>query len=102
MSGVDNVAAFAAAIPMWGPRGQVVTRELAERDGRYRGSQRVYLSDDVVQPVLAHLERRGVTAQLAAQLVGEGAGDPRGGMRVVLGASRLRRDRVQRLADGAR
>ena len=100
VSGVDNVAAFAAAIPMWGPRGQVVTRELAERDGRYRGSQRIYLSDEVVRPVLAHLERRGVTAQLAAQLVGEGAGDPRGGMRVVLGASRLRRDRVQRLADG--
>jgi recombination protein RecA len=100
VSGVDNVAAFAAAIPMWGPRGQVVTRELAERGGRYRGSQRIYLSDEVVQPVLAHLERRGVTAQLAAQLIGEGAGDPRGGMRVVLGVSRMRRDRVQRLADG--
>jgi recombination protein RecA len=100
VSGVDNVSAFAAAIPMWGPRGQVVTRELAERDGRYRGSQRIYLSDEVVQPILAHLERLGVTAQLAAQLVGEGTGDPRGGMRVVLGASRLRRDRVQRLADG--
>jgi recombination protein RecA len=100
VSGVDNVASFAAAIPMWGPCGHVVTRELAEQDGRYRGSQRIYLSDEVVQPILAHLERIGATAQLAAQLVGEGAGDPRGGMRVVLGASRLRRDRVQRLADG--
>ena len=94
------MSAFAAAIPMWGPRGQVVTRELAERDGRYRGSQRIYLSDEVVQPILAHLERIGATAQLAAQLVGEGAGDPRGGMKVVLGVPRLRRDRVQRLADG--
>jgi recombination protein RecA len=100
VSGVDNVSAFAAAIPMWGPRGQVVTRELAERDGRYRGSQRIYLSDEVVQPILAHLERIGATAQLAAQLVGEGAGDPRGGLKVVLGVPRLRRDRVQRLADG--
>ena len=100
VSGVDNVAAFAAAIPVWGPRGQVVTRELAERGGRYRGSQRIHLSDEVVDPILAHLERRGVTAQLAAQLVGEDAGDPRGGMKVVLGATRLRRDRVQRLADG--
>ena len=100
VSGVDNVSAFAAAIPTWGPRGQVVTRELAERDGRYRGSQRIYLNDEVVQPILGHLERIGATAQLAAQLVGEGAGDPRGGMRKVLGASRLRRDRVQRLADG--
>ena len=94
------MSAFAAAIPMWGPRGQVVTRELAERVGRYRGSQRIYLSDEVVQPILAHLERIGVTAQLAAQLAGKGAGDPRGGMKVVLGVPRLRRDRVQRLADG--
>ena len=100
VSGVDNVSAFAAAIPMWGPRGQVVTRELAELGGRYRGSQRIYLSDELVEPILAHLERIGATAQLAAQLVGEDAGNPRGGMKVVLGASRLRRDRVQRLADG--
>ena len=100
VSGVDNVSAFAAAIPIWGPRGQVVSHELAIRDGRYRGSQRVYFSDEVVQPVLAHLERLGVTAQLAAQLVGEGAGDPQGGMKTVLGTPRLRRDRVQRLADG--
>jgi recombination protein RecA len=99
ISGVDNVAAFANAIPMWGPRGQVTTRELAALDGRYRGSQRVYLSGDVVGPVLSHLEQRGVTALLAAQIIGEGAGDPRGGMKVVLGASRMRRDRLQRLAD---
>jgi recombination protein RecA len=99
VSGVENVAAFAGAIPMWGPRGQVVTRELAALDGRYRGSQRIYLSGDVVEPVLSHLERRGVTALLAAQMIGESAGDPRGGMKVVLGASRMRRDRLQRLAD---
>jgi recombination protein RecA len=99
VSGVENVAAFAAAIPMWGPRGQVVTRELAALDGRYRGSQRIYLSGDVVGPVLSHLEHRGVTPLLAAQMIGEGAGDPRGGMKVVLGAPRLRRDRLQRLAD---
>ena len=99
VSGVENVAAFADAIPMWGPRGQVTTRELAALDGRYRGSQRVYLSGDVVGPVLSHLEHRGVTALLAAQIIGESAGDPRGGMKAVLGASRMRRDRLQRLAD---
>jgi recombination protein RecA len=99
VSGVENVAAFAAAIPMWGPRGQVVTRELAALDGRYRGSQRIYLSGDVVGPVLSHLEHRGVTPLLAAQMIGEGAGDPRGGMKVVLGTPRMRRDRLQRLAD---
>jgi recombination protein RecA len=99
VSGVENVAAFADAIPMWGPRGQVVTRELAALDGRYRGSQRIYLPGEVVEPVLSHLEQRGVTALLAAQMIGESAGDPRGGMKVVLGASRMRRDRLQRLAD---
>jgi recombination protein RecA len=99
ISGVDNVSAFAAAIPMWGPRGQVLTRELAALGGRYRGSQRVYLADELVRPVLDHLERRGVTALLAAQLIGKTAGDPQSGMKVVLGVSRLRRDRVQLLAD---
>jgi recombination protein RecA len=100
VSGVENASAFADAIPMWGPRGQVLLRELSALDGRYRGSQRVYLADNLVKPVLSHLEQRGVTAVLAAQLIGERAGNPQGGMRVVLGASRLRRDRVQLLADG--
>jgi recombination protein RecA len=99
VSGVENVAAFAAAVPMWGPRGQVLTRELEAFDGRYRGSQRVYLADELVEPILGYLERRGVTAVLAAQLMGKAAGDPRAGMKQVLGASRLRRDRVQLLAD---
>jgi recombination protein RecA len=99
VSGVENVAAFAGAIPMWGPRGQVVTRELAALDGRFRGSQRIYLPGEVVEPVLSHLEQRGVTPQLAAQMIGGSVGDPRGGMKVVLGASRMRRDRLQRLAD---
>ena len=99
VSGVENVAAFAGAIPMWGPRGQVVTRELAALDGRYRGSQRIYLSGDITEPVLGHLEQRGVTPLLAAQMIGESAGDPRGGMKVVLGNPRMRRDRLQRLAD---
>jgi recombination protein RecA len=99
VSGVDNVAAFAAGIPMWGPRGQVLTRELEKLDGRYRGSQRVYLAPEMVEPVLAHLEQRGVTAVEAAQLIGPHAGNPRGGMKTVLGVSRMRRDRVEALAD---
>jgi recombination protein RecA len=99
VSGVENVSAFADAIPMWGPRGQVVTRELAALDGRYRGSQRIYLPGDIAAPVLRHLERRGVTPLLAARMIGETAGDPRGGMKVVLGSPRIRRDRLQRLAD---
>lgn len=85
---------------MWGPRGQVLTKELDRLDGRHRGSQRNYLPDAVFAPVLAHLEARGVTPSLAAQLVGEKAGDPVGGMKQVLGSPRMRRDRLSRLAEG--
>ncbi len=99
IAGVDNVSMFADAVPMWGPRGTVLVRELASLDGRYRGSPRVYLSAAVVESVLSHLASRGVAAQQAAQLIGERAGDPQGGMRQVLGAGRLRRDRLARLAD---
>jgi recombination protein RecA len=99
IAGVDNVSTFAATVPMWGPRGTVLVRELASLDGRYRGSPGVYLSDEVTEPVLSHLAGRGVTAQQAVQLIGKRAGDPQGGMRQVLGASRLRRDRLVRLAD---
>jgi recombination protein RecA len=99
ISGIENIARFAGSTPMWGPRGQVLAQELANLDGRHRGSQRVYLSPNLAEPVVAHLERRGVTAVMAAQLVGEHAGDPRAGMKVVLGASRMRRDRVEKLAE---
>jgi hypothetical protein len=68
-------------------------------DGRRRGSQAVYLSDEVYESVLAHLESRRVTPTVAAQLIGVIAGNPRGGMKQVLGVTRLRRDRVQALAD---
>jgi recombination protein RecA len=99
VSGVENIATFAAEIPMWGPRGQALMRELALLDGRYRGSQRVYLAKPLAESVFARLDRLGLTAVLAAQLIGEHAGDPQGGMKVVLGASRMRRDRVERLAE---
>jgi recombination protein RecA len=97
---MDNVERFAAAIPTWGPRGQTLSAELAEPTARrHRGSQHGYLPADTIEPVVAYLQGIGVTPQLAAQMVGEGAGDPRGGFRQVLGHSRLRRDRLQRLAD---
>ena len=99
ISGMDNVRAFADAIPMWGPRGQVLVSELAAADGRKRGSQQVYLSRTDLAPVLAHLVERGVEAREAAMLIGDIAGDPRGGMKQVLGTHRLRRDRLTRLAE---
>jgi recombination protein RecA len=99
ISGIDNVAAFSEAIPMWGPRGQVLVAALTEEGiARHRGSQGNYLAGAVTEPVLAHLLGR-VTAREAAALVGTSAGNPGGGMRQVLGMGRLRRDRVQALAD---
>jgi recombination protein RecA len=100
VSGIDNVAQFARAVPMWGPKGETLVRALADPElARHRGSQRGYLPTSASEPVLAYLEGRGVTAALAAALVGEGAGNAQGGLRQVLGVSRLRRDRLERLAD---
>ncbi len=100
VAGSDNVEAFAAAIPMWGPRGQRITQQLGSTaQTRRRGSQAVYLSREHTEPVLAHVAQLGVSAREAARLVGPSAGDPRGGLRQVLGASRLRRDRVEALAN---
>ncbi len=101
IAGSENVAAFAEIMPVdFGPRTRVL-REALEVNGagRRRGSQGVYLSQVQIEPVLAHLAGRGVTALEAARMIGDSAGDPRGGMRQVLGRSRLRRDRLERLAD---
>ncbi|HUF31605.1 MAG TPA: intein-containing recombinase RecA [Acidimicrobiales bacterium] len=99
VSGIDNVVRFKEALPMWGPRGQALTEALASPAlARHRGSQRGYLAATQTEPVLAYLRGLGVSATTAAQLVGEGAGDPKGGLRQVLGHSRLRRDRLERLA----
>jgi recombination protein RecA len=99
ISGSDNVQLFADAVPAWGPRSSRLVEALAQEDGRRRGSQQVYLPVGVIDEVLEHLRRRGVTANEAAVLIGRSANDARGGMRQVLGASRLRRDRVAALAD---
>jgi len=100
VSGIDNVQRFAGALPMWGPRGQVLVAELAA-DGlrKHRGSQRGYLPAAQMWPVLNYLAQRGVTPKLAAHMIGDSAGDPKEGMRMLLGYRRFRRDLVQRLAD---
>ena len=85
VSGVDNVVGIRRRNPDVGTTRSDGDRELAALDKRHRGSQRIYLSGDIVEPVLSHLEQRGLTPLLAAQMIGESAGDPRGGMKVVLG-----------------
>jgi recombination protein RecA len=99
VTGSENVTAFADAIPLWGPRGQMLQSALSTATGRWRGSQAIYLADEVGASVFAHLADRGVTPTLAAQLIGPTAGDPRGGLRRVLGSRRLRRDRLRLLAE---
>ncbi len=100
VSGMENVTAFAESVPMWGPRGIALTQAIPEAmQGRRCGSQATYLSSEITDAVLNYLDERGVTAQEAADMIGAGSGDPRGGMKQVLGASRLRRDRVQVLAE---
>jgi recombination protein RecA len=100
ISGIDNVQRFADALPMWGPRGQKLVAALADPAmAKHRGSQQVYLPETVSQPVVTYLEGMGLTASTVAAMVGECAGDPRVGIRQVLGSSRLRRDRVERVAE---
>jgi recombination protein RecA len=76
----------------------VLTRELAGLDGRHRGSQRIYVADELAEPVLSHLARRGVGPVEAAQLIGREV-NQRTSLKAVLGTPRMRRDRLQRLAD---
>jgi len=100
ISGINNVTRFAEVIPMWGPRGQTLTKALDDPAlKKHRGSQEIYLPAAQTEPVLAYLRGLGVSAVLAAQLIGPGSGDPQGGLRQVLGMSRLRRDHLGRLAD---
>ncbi|MEZ5170105.1 MAG: LAGLIDADG family homing endonuclease [Acidimicrobiia bacterium] len=100
VSGIDNVTRLAEVLPLWGPRGRVLGASLADPSlAVHRGSQTNYLAPAQTEPVIAYLKGAGVTPSLAAQLVGDSAGDPRGGFPQVLGVSRLRRDRIVRLAD---
>jgi recombination protein RecA len=99
VSGMENVTTFAESVPMWGPRGIALIRAIPEAMQGRRGSQAAYLAAEMTDAVLNYLNERGVTAQEAAAMIGASSGNPRGGMKQVLGVSRLRRDRVQALAD---
>jgi recombination protein RecA len=100
VSGIDNVTRFAEAIPMWGPRGQALVAALADPAlRRHRGSQQGYLPASQTEPVLAYLWSIGLTPHMAAQLIGRDPKSAEGGLKQVLGVSRLRRDHLERLAD---
>ena len=97
--GVENVRRFAEVIPTWGPRGRALVAALGELDGRNRGSQYGYLPAEQTEPVLAYMRHRGVTPDFVAGLLEVAAGRARVGLRQMLGAGRLRRDRVQAIAE---
>ena len=100
VSGVDNVAALLNALPSWGPRTMAGLSALAAvADRPLHGSQAGYLPADVEAEILGHLSERKVTAREVAGILGAGQGSVKKGIKELLGTPRLRRDRVQRLAD---
>jgi recombination protein RecA len=99
VSGIDNVRRFAEVVPPWGPRGQILARELASPvTAAHRGSQMGYLSPSETEPVLSYLEERGVTSREVGGWLGANEAAVRGGFRTLLGRTRLRRDRLEVVA----
>jgi recombination protein RecA len=99
IAGDDNVRAFSAAIPDWGPRSSSLARALDTGTGQHRGSQQVYLPSSATAPVLEHLRARRLTCTEAAQLIGRPPTAASAGLQQLLGTPRLRRDRIARLAE---
>ncbi|HEX2028395.1 MAG TPA: recombinase RecA [Nitriliruptorales bacterium] len=100
VSGIDDVRRFAGVIPMWGPRGQALVAALADPSlAGHRGSRAVYLPEGRTEEVLAHLRGLGITARLAASMIGLSRRHADGGWTMVLGQKRLRRDRLESLAE---
>ena len=100
ISGIDNVRRFAEVVPMWGPRGRILTDALESLDMKdHRGSQMIYLPCSATDPVLAHLEERGVTPREVGGVLGANEAATRSGFKALLGFGRLRRDRVAKVAE---
>jgi recombination protein RecA len=95
VSGADNIDAFAATIPMWGPGGSVLVAAITRNADQRRGSQATGMNASVLE----WLGQRGLAASKASVMIGSRAGDPPGEMHRMLGSNRLRRDRLQALAD---
>jgi recombination protein RecA len=100
VSGIDNVRRFAEVVPMWGPRGRTLTEELKSLDLKdHRGSQMIYLPYSATDPVLAHLEERGISPREVGGVLGASETAIRSGFKALLGLGRLRRDRVAKVAE---
>ncbi len=80
-------SAFAESVPMWGRAVRAYQAIPRSHAGRRRTSD--ISAAEMTDAVLNYLDERGVTAQAAA-MIGVASRDPRGGMKQVLGASRLR------------
>jgi recombination protein RecA len=100
ISGIDNVQRFAEVVPMWGPRGRILTEELSRPEMKaHRGSQMIYLPPSATEPVLAYLDGLGVTAREVGGWLGAGEDAIRSGFKALLGMGRLRRDRLAIVAE---
>ncbi len=100
VSGIDDIRRFADALPMWGPTGQKLTAELANLGHKQRrGSRTVSLSAAQTEPILAYLRDRGVTPRFTARVLGLPPSSEQAGTKAMLGAQRMRRGRVERLAE---
>jgi recombination protein RecA len=100
ISGIDNIRRFADVVPMWGPRGRVLSDELKSLDLKeHRGSQMIYLPYSATDPVLGYLEDRGITPREVGGLLGANEATMRSGFKALLGMGRLRRDRLAKVAE---
>jgi recombination protein RecA len=99
ISGIDNVCRFADALPMWGPRGTVLSAELTKVDlPKHRGSQQVYVPESQTEPIIAYVKGLGLTPAYVGKLMGRSVRSG-GSFKQALGGRRARRDRLQKLAD---
>ncbi|MGH8930403.1 MAG: LAGLIDADG family homing endonuclease [Egibacteraceae bacterium] len=100
VSGIDNVQRFADVLPMWGPKGQRLTTELENlRPSKRRGSRAIYLTSAQTEPVLEYLSQSGVNSEFLTSVLQLPPSYNRAGLRTMLGGTRLRRDRVERVAE---
>jgi RecA/RadA recombinase len=99
VTGQEQLAALTSFLPQVGPRSRALAQMVAEQTGRHRGSQQVYLSESLRPEVLARLRARGVTGAEVAVMLGRPRQAGASGLSQLLGVPRLRRDRVERVAE---
>ena len=99
VTGAEQIRRLVEVLPVVGPRSRALRDASLGMGGRHRGSQQIYLPESLRAEVLARLRERGVTPAEAALMLGKPAVAASSGMMQLLGVPRLRRDRVEMLAE---